>query len=624
MRSTKLAVVSVVLLHVCALSDSQRVRVVNGHNATVKEFPYIVGILFNSTTFPYCGGSFISPLLVVSAAHCVYKHLDPSLYTIGYGESLTAQVGKEKNVSVKKIHVHPGYEPVSYLNDVAVFELAAPIPVDVDSSYPIRVNFDDRLPQAGSTIQVSGWGSLYYLGNIFGLDIYPVILQAADLEVQPLIISQYLYSEQTILDAALLNSARGYGNGCTVNNKSYQPCSQCYGDPYTSSPPVNCFEGGIFASYCLAGGGSPENCRVGGFGPFLLADEGLFASYPSSNPSAFGSDACQGDSGGPVASTTLDGAPLLVGLTSFAYGCGMLPLPGAFWRTSQAGPFLRTLAPHGTLPWDVIASMTLCRMQMVSRALTCEDVISDYSLPLNTTCAKATAAECSLPFVNGLALTDVSGFVMMWYGQEGTDFVDYEDTCARAGLGFVCYSTANITQPDLSIKSFSSKSFDGGNVPSSESGVVATNPMSTARCPWNSKTFSYNETAVLASCFEAATATRDGSMAQVLVLNGCGFNDTACCESVLSSINCDELSLSTCSCGNSTEACTLRECAAASNRGLYGLLGLLILVPAVIIVILFAVGRLGWKRRLEGDAYDRVAQAKTAPAKGATYGSVDI
>ena len=46
-------------------------KIVNGHTASVAEYPWTVALLFDGADRPDCGGSLIKPTWVLTAAHCL-------------------------------------------------------------------------------------------------------------------------------------------------------------------------------------------------------------------------------------------------------------------------------------------------------------------------------------------------------------------------------------------------------------------------------------------------------------------------------------------------------------------------------------------------------------------------
>ena len=61
---------------------------INGDNATPHSWPWQISLRVSGHygSKHFCGGSLIRPNWVVTAAHCVYKDMDPSGYTVVVGE----------------------------------------------------------------------------------------------------------------------------------------------------------------------------------------------------------------------------------------------------------------------------------------------------------------------------------------------------------------------------------------------------------------------------------------------------------------------------------------------------------------------------------------------------------
>lgn len=98
---------------------SRSPRIVNGEIAQMTDFPYMAGILLHfDAGNSWCGGSLISRSFVLTAAHCV--HVVPSSSVL-LGTSDTHNV--QQNIRVSTMRVHPGYNPITAINNIATLEL---------------------------------------------------------------------------------------------------------------------------------------------------------------------------------------------------------------------------------------------------------------------------------------------------------------------------------------------------------------------------------------------------------------------------------------------------------------------------------------------------------------------
>lgn len=176
------------------LSNTRDVsRIVGGDVAYEGEFPWNVAIFIrelDGDVVHECGGSIISDLYILTAAHC-FENLRPSNYLIGVGSNdLSATVKHE----VEEIKVHPNYDNHQFYNDIALVRLKKKLTFN-EAVRPICLPFDYLSSQSTSikspyneTVTISGWGFTEYNGQ------RSRILLKADLNLMPREMCNQTYS----------------------------------------------------------------------------------------------------------------------------------------------------------------------------------------------------------------------------------------------------------------------------------------------------------------------------------------------------------------------------------------------------------------------------------------------
>lgn len=104
-------------------------RIINGHNAEYKDYVTMVSG-YNGEYGTFGGGSFISDRHVLTAGGLIHNM---SWWFVDYGSDT---LGGMPSQQVSYAILHPGYDPVTFANDIGILYLA----YSVDHSKPCHLN----------------------------------------------------------------------------------------------------------------------------------------------------------------------------------------------------------------------------------------------------------------------------------------------------------------------------------------------------------------------------------------------------------------------------------------------------------------------------------------------------
>lgn len=164
-----------------ALFAPQAGAVIGGQPAAPGQWPFAAALIDASVsdtlTGQICGAVIVSPREVMTAAHCVVS--DGSVRPRRRALDIVAGHLRLRGASAARIHVlsvrvHPGFDPSSLVNDLALLELAKPV-----SGAAVLDTGADEV--AGGTATAVGWGST--TASIAG--DFPDAMRQTNLDVEP-------------------------------------------------------------------------------------------------------------------------------------------------------------------------------------------------------------------------------------------------------------------------------------------------------------------------------------------------------------------------------------------------------------------------------------------------------
>ncbi|HWI23005.1 MAG TPA: serine protease, partial [Baekduia sp.] len=190
-RLVRLIPALLLVLLVAAPSAQAGFRIVGGSSTPITATPWQVGLLFAGTSNTYdaqfCGGTIRDATTIITAAHCVDGYTGaPELLDVLAGTA-TLGNGSGQRIHVAAVDIHPGYDSDTYVNDVALLTLAAPITIPTAAPLvPVTDAEAATIDTPSDMLLVSGWGST--VGYAPGATVppnYPTALQSVSIPFVP-------------------------------------------------------------------------------------------------------------------------------------------------------------------------------------------------------------------------------------------------------------------------------------------------------------------------------------------------------------------------------------------------------------------------------------------------------
>ncbi|CAF1095147.1 unnamed protein product [Rotaria sordida] len=152
----------------CSKTDAVVNKIVGGESAVDSSWGWAISLQKNNGHF--CGGAIVSPLHIITAAHCVTNSTDiirnavvvTAIDILSQSTSSTAQVR-----SIVSVFSHPNYNDDSKVNDIAVLRLDRPLTISYEGGTArlcvprvVPMNMSNKYPVSDSSLVAIGWGVL--------------------------------------------------------------------------------------------------------------------------------------------------------------------------------------------------------------------------------------------------------------------------------------------------------------------------------------------------------------------------------------------------------------------------------------------------------------------------------
>lgn len=137
-----------------------RASIIGGSETSIASYPWLAYIAYRGPVErSSCGGTVVSPRLILTAAHCVLtgtgKIAVASNFSVVTGVGDLRETTPDRISRVSQVLVFPEYEPSRVLNDAALLVLTAPVAAP---ALPLATSSDAALSAQGVPVEVAGWG----------------------------------------------------------------------------------------------------------------------------------------------------------------------------------------------------------------------------------------------------------------------------------------------------------------------------------------------------------------------------------------------------------------------------------------------------------------------------------
>lgn len=147
----------------CSLKSNVSTKIIGGIEADIDNWGWAVSI--RSGNSHMCGGSLISPELVVTAAHCFLSVDTISKLSVTAGSKYLTDIKQQQSIS--EIFIHRNYNAERYTNDIAIIRLSTPFNMNDRSLALICLSTKTIEDKSNDTNAIAiGWGVVVVDGKV--------------------------------------------------------------------------------------------------------------------------------------------------------------------------------------------------------------------------------------------------------------------------------------------------------------------------------------------------------------------------------------------------------------------------------------------------------------------------
>lgn len=198
----------------------RRSRIIGGATAEVNEYPWMVSLLLRGTHG--CGGTLISNLWILSAAHCFIGHIRRNYKnwkaSLGEHDRRTDSEADHINIDISKIINHPEFGTGHVYNfDYSLVKMTKKVDFSIHPHIrPVCLPASDVNSYQGMTATATGWG----ITDVNSTRLAPV-LQEVDVTVlsNQVCTEDYGHNTTDITEQSLCANVKGGGkDACQMDS----------------------------------------------------------------------------------------------------------------------------------------------------------------------------------------------------------------------------------------------------------------------------------------------------------------------------------------------------------------------------------------------------------------------